>query len=143
MDNVSETRPVSKGALWTGRVLSALPALLLIFSAALKLARPEWAMKGFVEAGFPERLSVPLGVVELTCTLIYLIPQTSVLGAILLTGYLGGATATTVRIGQPWVMPVLVGVVVWLGLFLREPRLRELAPLRRRPATGAAARPAD
>jgi hypothetical protein len=142
MEIVTEIRPVSKGAMWTGRVLSALPVLLLIFSASLKLARPEWAMKGWVEAGFPERLSVPIGIVELACALIYAFPPTTYLGAILCTGYLGGATATTVRIGQPWFMPVLVGVVVWLGLFLRDPRLRELVPIRRR-AGGAPARAAD
>ena len=74
-----------------------------------------------------------LGILEVACTVIYLIPRTAVLGAILLTGYLGGATATHVRIGEPWFMPVLLGVVVWLGIYLRDPRLRALIPLRRSP----------
>jgi hypothetical protein len=134
-----KTRPVSKGALWAGRVLSALPVLLLLFSAAMKFARPPEVMKGFAEMGYPERLAVPLGVVELTCTLLYVLPPTAVLGAVLLTGYLGGATATHLRIGQQqFVMPALLGVVAWLGLFLREPRLRALIPVRRRPGVAPA-----
>jgi hypothetical protein len=80
--------------------------------------------------GFPLSLSSGLGILELSCTLLYVIPRTSVLGAILLTGYLGGATATTVRIGDPFYLPVLFGIMVWGGLFLRDPRLRSLIPLR-------------
>jgi hypothetical protein len=77
---------------------------------------------------------IPLGILEITCTVLYVIPRTSVLGAILLTGYLGGATAANVRIGQNYLVPVIVGVLVWGGLFMRDARLRELIPMKRRPA---------
>ena len=87
----------------------------------MKLARPPAVVNGFSKFGFPERLLLPLGIVEITCTVIYLIPRSSVLGAILLTGYLGGATCTHVRLLDPsFVMPALAGVLVWLGLFLRN-----------------------
>jgi hypothetical protein len=81
--------------------------------------------------GYPAGVALPLFIVELVCVLLYAIPRTAVLGAILLTGYLGGAVATHVRVGEPWFLPVIFGVLVWLGIYLREPRLRELAPLRR------------
>jgi hypothetical protein len=100
-------------------------------SATMKLLQPPDMAKGFEHLGWPIELAMPLGIIELTCTVLYLIPQTSVLGAILLTGYLGGATATHVRIGEAWFPPVLAGVFVWLGLVLRDPRLRELAPWRK------------
>ena len=123
---------VSKGMLWAGRVVSTLPVLMLLLSAAMKFLQPPDAVKGFEHLGWPLELSQPLGIVELVCVLLYVIPQTSVLGAILLTGYLGGATATHVRIGEhaQIVGPVLAGVLVWLGLYLRDPRLRALAPWR-------------
>jgi hypothetical protein len=128
----SERRPVSKAALWTGWILSVLPALMLAFSASLKLTKAADAIKGFKELGWNESYSVGLGLVELGCAVIYLIPRTSVLGAILVTGYLGGAIATHVRVGQFSHVPVIVifGVLVWLGLYLRDVRLRALAPLR-------------
>ena len=88
-------------------------------------------MEGFVRLGYPESLTLGIGIVELACAVVYVIPQTSVLGAILLTGYLGGATATHVRIGEPFFMPIVLGVLIWGGLFLREDRLRALLPLRR------------
>ena len=127
----TQTAPVSKTVLWAGYILSALPALLLIFSAIMKLLKPAPIVEGFAKYGYPETLIITLGIVELACAIIYLIPRTSVLGAILLTGYLGGATATNVRIGDPsFFMPVIVGVLVWGGLYLRDPRLRALIPLR-------------
>jgi hypothetical protein len=116
---------------WVGRIVSALPVLLLLFSAGMKLSKADAAVKGFAEFGYPAGTLIPLGIVELSCAVLYVIPQTSVLGAILMTGYLGGATATHVRAGQPFVMPVVVGVLVWVGLLLREGRLRALLPLRR------------
>jgi len=123
--------PVSKKMLWIGWIVSALPVLLLLFSAVMKFARPAAVVEGFTKFGYPQRLLLVLGIVEITCTAIYLIPRTAMLGAILLTGYLGGATATHVRIGDPaFVTPVICGVLVWLGLLLREPRLRPLLPLR-------------
>lgn len=88
-------------------------------------------MEGFTKFGYPESLLRVLGIVELTCTIIYLIPRTAVLGAILLTGYLGGATATHARVSDPsFVMPVICGVLIWLGLYLRDLRVRALIPLR-------------
>src|SRR6476660_1437045 len=93
------TTAPSKAMYWTGWAISALPVLMLLVSAAMKLVKPEPIVKGMAEHGYPEDVILGLGVVELTCTVLYLIPQTSVLGAILLTGYLGGATATHVRVG--------------------------------------------
>src|SRR5687767_12924211 len=127
----ADPRP-SKAAVWIGRVLSALPVLLLLFSAYMKLSRNELAVKGFRDQNFPEGSLMAIGITEVVCTLLYVIPQTSVLGAILLTGYLGGATVTHVRLGESFFMPVLVGVVLWLGLFLRDRRLRALIPFRSR-----------
>jgi hypothetical protein len=122
---------VSKGILWTSYIVSAIPVFMLLFSSVLKLMKPPAVVKGFNDFGYPQRLILILGVVELACTVVYMIPRTSVLGAILLTGYLGGATATHVRINDPsFVGPVLFGVMIWLGLFLRDRRLRALIPLR-------------
>jgi uncharacterized membrane protein YphA (DoxX/SURF4 family) len=119
--------------LWTGRILSALPVLMLLFSATSKFMMPPEAAKGFEHLGYPVSLAFGLGIVELICTLLYVIPRTSVLGAILLAAYLGGATASHVRAGDPFsvfYMPILLGILVWLGLYLRDPRLRALLPLR-------------
>ena len=110
--------------------MTALPALLMVFSAVMKLLKPATVVQGCAQFGIPESHIIPLGIVELACTILYVIPRTSVLGAILLTGYLGGATATTARVGEAFIMPVTVGVVLWGGLFLRDPRLRALIPLR-------------
>ena len=122
--------PVSKSALWGGRVASALPALMLLASGVMKLLKPAAVVEGFTHLGWDERLALGLGVVELACTVIYLIPPTAVLGAVLLTGYLGGAIATHVRIGEPYYTQFGLGVLVWLGLYLRDARLRALLPLR-------------
>jgi hypothetical protein len=130
MTTETQSARPSKPALWTGRVLSALPALLLVFSAVMKFLKPPDVVKGFEHLGWPERLTLTLGILELGCTIIYVIPQTAVLGAILLTGYIGGAIATHVRLGEPVITHVLLGVLVWLGLFLRDRRLRALIPLR-------------
>src|SRR5204863_7155174 len=103
----------------------------LLFDGAMKLAKPEPVVKGTVELGYPENVIVPLGVVLLICTILYLIPRTAVLGAILLTGYLGGAVATHVRAGQgPFeiVFPVVFGALLWGGLVLRDRQLRERVP---------------
>lgn len=128
-ENLS-TPPANPPALkWLGRLLSAGPVLLLTMSGVMKLMKPDMVTEGFTKFGYPESVLVPLGVVELVSTLLYLIPQTSVIGAVLLTGYLGGATATHVRMIDPWYMPVILGVVIWLGLVLREPRLRQLLPV--------------
>jgi hypothetical protein len=129
---MSEQAP-SKAAVWGGRVVSALPVLGLLASGTFKLMhKAEMVSQFTTKLGYPESILTPLGIVEIVITLLYAVPQTSVLGAILVTGYLGGATATHVRIGDPAaVTPVVLGVFVWLGLFLREPRLRALLPIRR------------
>jgi hypothetical protein len=100
----------------------------------MKLAKPAFVVEATVKLGYPETIIIALGILLLTCTIIYLIPRTAVLGAILLTGYLGGAVATHVRAGQGWfeiLFPVVFGILLWGGLVLREARLRELVPFRR------------
>lgn len=130
MQSEPQTAPVSQKMLWAGRIVSSLPVLMLIMSAAMKFTKRADVVEGFAHLGYPESLALGLGIVELACTVIYVIPQTSVLGAILLTGYLGGATATHVRIGEPFFIPIVLGMLVWGGLYLRDPRLRALIPLR-------------
>jgi len=130
MQSDTHTAPVSKKMIWAGRIMSALPVLMLLLSGVMKLAKPAVVVEGFVRLGYPESLTVGIGIVELACAALYVVPRTSVLGAILLTAYLGGATATHVRIGEPFFMPILLGVLVWGGLFLRDERLRALLPLR-------------
>jgi len=125
--------PVSKKRLWAGRIISALPALFLFVDGAMKLVKPEVVVKTTVELGYTETVIVPLGIVLLACTILYLIPWTAILGAILLTGYLGGAVATQVRAGQALfaiLFPVALGVLLWGGLVLRDDRLRTFIPLR-------------
>ena len=131
--NIQPAR-VSKKGLWAGRIISALPALFLLLDGVLKLVKPAPVVEGTVRLGYPESVILPLGIVLLACTVLYVIPLTSVLGAILLTGYLGGAVATHVRVGEglfPISFPIILGVLIWGGLFLRDERLRVLIPLRR------------
>lgn len=130
MKSDPQTAPVSKKMLWTGYIISALPVIMLLFSGVMKLAKPAPVVEGFVRLGYPESLALGIGIVEIACVIVYVIPRAAVLGAILLTGYLGGATATHVRIGEPFFMPIILGVLVWGGLFLRDARLRALLPLR-------------
>lgn len=118
--------------LWTGRVLSALPILMMLFSAGMKLSRSKEVVEGLAKHGYPEAALLVLGSVIVICVVLYVIPQTAVLGAILITGYLGGAMATHARVGEPFVMPLLLGVLAWGGLYLRDPRIRALIPLRTR-----------
>jgi hypothetical protein len=131
MQSDTQTAPVSKKLLWAGYIISALPVLMLLFSGVMKLVKPAPVVEGFVRLGYPESLALGIGIVELACAALYVIPQTSVLGAILLTGYLGGATATHLRIGEPFFAPIVLGVMVWGGLFFRDARLRALLPLRK------------
>jgi DoxX-like family len=104
---------------------------MLLFSGVMKLAKPAAVVEEFTRLGWPESLILGLGILEIACAVVYAIPRTAVLGAVLLTGYLGGAVATHVRIGDPYFGPLIGGVLVWLGLYLRDPRLRALIPLRR------------
>lgn len=122
--------------VWTGRVVSFLGALPFAPSAAMKLLRHPEVVKGMTHLQLPESMILPLGILELLCLVAYAVPRTAVLGAILLTGYLGGAMLTHLRIGEPVYLHVGLGVFLWLGLFLREPRLRELLPLRKRDHAG-------
>ena len=130
MKTTVETTPASKKMLWAGRVLSSLPVLLFAFTATFCLLNPAAAAQGFAHYGYPDGAMLPITFVELACAIVYAIPRTAVLGAILMTGYLGGATATHARVGEPFSLPIIVGIVVWLGLFLRDARLRALIPVR-------------
>ncbi len=126
--------PVGKAALWTGRVLSVLPALFLLQDAVWKLVRPEFVLRATADMGFPENTLVPLGIVLASCTILYLIPKTAGIGAILLTGYLGGAIAAHVRHEDglfPIVFCVVFATLLWTGLVLRDARLRALLPWQR------------
>ncbi len=134
MPSDTQAAPVSKKRLWAGRIISALPVLFLLFDGVLKLARPAAVVEATVRLGYPESVIIALGIVLLACTVLYAIPRTSILGAILLTGYLGGAIATQVRVGNPLfthvLFPVYLAALLWGGLYLREDRLRGLVPLR-------------
>jgi hypothetical protein len=121
---------VSMKSLWAGRIISALVVLFLLFDAVAKLMKISPVLEAFTRLGFSTGLAVPIGVLLLVCTIVYVIPPRSILGAILLTAYLGGATVTHLRAGQPFYFPVVFGVLVWGGLYLREDRLRALIPLR-------------
>lgn len=119
-----------KAMLWSGRALTFLIVAMLTFSAVMKFSMVEDVTKEFTRLGYQQNVIIAIGVTELVCAVIYLIPQTAILGAILVTGYLGGAIATHVRVGDYFIGPAVGGVLVWLAIFLREPRLRKLLPLR-------------
>jgi hypothetical protein len=123
------TSTFDKLSVWAGRIISALPALFLLFDGIMKLVKSPFVVEATVQLGYKESVIVGLGVVLIACTILYLIPRTAVLGAILLTGYLGGAIATHVRIGGPLfsiIMPVILGAMLWAGLYLRDQRVRSL-----------------
>jgi DoxX-like family len=132
----AEKTSTSGRTLWTGRIISGFVVLFLLVDAGFKLIRPlpAPAVEAFGKLGYPVEFAGGIGVLLLACVAVYLIPRTSVLGAILLTGYLGGAVASHVRVGDPWfshaLFPVYVGLLVWGGLYFREPRLRAVIPLR-------------
>lgn len=130
MPTDTNSSPLSKKMLWAGYIMAAVPILLLLMSGVMKVMNPPFVTEGFVRLGYSENLALGIGIVELLCVVLYVVPQTAVLGAILLTGYLGGATASHVRIGEPFHMAVLLGVVIWGSLYLRDARLRALLPLR-------------
>ncbi|HET7694162.1 MAG TPA: DoxX family protein [Vicinamibacterales bacterium] len=125
----------SKAGIWTGRVISGLAVAFLIVDSIGKLLRVQPVIEGTVSLGYPVSVIFPLGVTLLTCVLVYLVPRTAVLGALLLTGYLGGAVATHVRVAHPLfshaLFPTYVAAMLWGGLILRDARLRAFLPLRR------------
>jgi hypothetical protein len=130
-ESAASAVPASKKMLWIGRVMSALPVLLMLFSATMKLIKAAPVVEGMPRYGYPESQIVTIGVLELLSCIVYVVPNTSVLGAILMTGYLGGATATNFRVGDPsYIMTFLLGVFVWGGLFFRDARVRALIPFR-------------
>jgi hypothetical protein len=115
--------------LWTGRMLSALAVIFLAFDGSIKLMRLPVVLEATAQLGFPPSSIVLTGVMLLVCTLVYVIPRTSVVGAVLLTGYLGGAVAAQMRVGNPpfeTVFPIIVGSVVWAGIFVRDRRVQAL-----------------
>jgi len=122
------TTPKSSIALWISRVLQALVVLFLLVDAIGKILKLAPYVEGTTRVGYAPGVLVPLGLVLLASTILYVVPRTAVLGAMLLTAYLGGATATHVRIGEPFVLPVVFGIVVWGCLYLRDSRLRALLP---------------
>jgi hypothetical protein len=118
--------------LWVGRVLSGLAIFNLVASAIAKFAQPAPVIETLVtKLGFSIESTSKLGVLEILCAILYAVPQTSVFGAILVSAYLGGAVAAHVRVGDNFVGAVILGIVVWVGLYLREPRLRAVIPVRR------------
>ena len=117
--------------VWAGRVISVLVSLVFAISAFMKLKGGAELTQGMAHLGLPESLILPLAILEISCVVIYLIPATSVLGAILLTGFIGGTICTHWRVGDPFFIQIAIGILVWLGLYLRENRLRALIPLRR------------
>jgi hypothetical protein len=133
MEASAQPAPVSTRKLWAGIIISALPALFLLFDGVMKLVKSPIVVETTVQFGYPESVILGLGIVLTVCTVIYVIPRTAVLGALLLTGYLGGAVATNLRVGDPLfnvIMPVVLGALIWGGLYLRDVRLRALLPLR-------------
>ncbi|MFG0294526.1 MAG: DoxX family protein [Maioricimonas sp. JB045] len=123
--------PPHPAMLWSGRILSGLIGAMFGMSAVMKFVGGPEMKEGMSRFGIPETMALPLGIVEAVCVIAYLIPQTCVTGAILLTGYLGGAICTHWRVGDVFVVHIILGVLLWVALWLREPRLRPLAPLRR------------
>jgi DoxX-like family len=142
LDNLTEVRSMdstqitsSKKQLWAGWIMGGLPAVFLLLDAIMKFVKPAAVVEGTLKVGFPESTIVGLGIALLLSTLLYLFPRTAVLGAILLTGYLGGAVATNVRVLGPVfniVFPIVFGVLLWGALWLRDRRLQALLPFRAR-----------
>jgi len=137
MQPTAQPKHRSKTALWLGRIISAFAALFLLLDGLGKVMKPAAVVEATMQLGYPESVISSLGIVVLVCTLLYLVPPTATLGAVLLTGFLGGAVASNLRVGSPLLshvlFPVYVGLLVWGGLYLRDERLRALFPLRRRP----------
>src|SRR5215831_5834004 len=134
MESGNGTANISKGRLWTGRVLTTLVALFLLFDSVTKLMKVKQVMDAFQQMQYPTTAAVTIGSILLVCLIFYVIPQTAVFGAMLLTGYLGGAVEAQFRVSRPlfeMTFPILFAVVMWAGLFCREPRLAKLMPWRK------------
>ena len=124
----------SKAMLWTGRIASGLIIAFMLLDSVMHIAKPAPVVQAFAELGFPISLSVPLGVIGLICVAFYALPRTSVIGAILLTGYYGGAVVTNLRVLHPafeCTFPVMLGVLAWGGLWMRDEKLRAMIPLKK------------
>lgn len=136
MEATGQTTTISSKAIWTGRVLSGLVIAFLIFDFGIKLVPLDIVLKSLAELGYPDTVTMArgLGILLMICTALYAVPRTSILGAILLTGYLGGAIATHLRLGSPifshLLFGVYLGLMLWGGLYLRDPRVRGLIPFR-------------
>lgn len=135
MSVTTEFAAPSRGQLWTGRVLSGIAVLFLLFDATIHLMRPQPVVEGFAKLGYPLSVAVPLAIIEYACVALYLIPRTSIFGAVLLTGYLGGAISAQLRVGAPLfstlLFPIYVALFLWGGLYLRDRVVRALIPVRR------------
>jgi hypothetical protein len=131
METVKSTNTPSKTSLWIGWIISGLCILFLLFDAIMKIIKEEHSIKGSVQLGWPEHSIQSIGIVLLICTILYLIPKTSILGAVLLTGYLGGAIAIMIRAEQQLYFALVFGLLVWLGLYLRDKKLHAILPLRK------------
>jgi hypothetical protein len=116
--------------VWIGRVISILTSLVFLMSGGMKLKGGAEVTQGMAHLGLPDSLILPLAIIEISCVVIYLIPKTSILGAILLTGFIGGAICSHLRVGDPFYVQIVIGILIWLGLYLREDRLKGLIPLR-------------
>ena len=133
MHSLTRTAPLSTTRLWTARVLTGLTVVFMLFDSIIHLMAPAPVVDAFARLGFPIGLSAGIGIVELLCTLLYVIPRTAVFGAILLTAILGGAITAHIRVADPlfetYIFPVLVGLLVWGGPYLRDERVRSLIPI--------------
>jgi hypothetical protein len=133
VQSLTQAGPVSKGRLWTGRIISAVVVLFLLFDSITKVMKVRAVIEASAQLGYPANTIFTIGIILLVCTVFYIIPQTAVLGAILLTGYLGGAVAANLRISNAMfntLFPIVVAALMWTGIFLRESRLGALIPFR-------------
>ena len=126
MQTLQSTRSQSKTALWTGRIISGLCLLFLLFDAICKIIKEIHSVQGSAKLGWPAEHIQDLGFTLLFCTILYIIPRVAVLGAILLTAYLGGAVSIMLRVGEPFSFPIIFGILVWLGLYFRNAKFRNL-----------------
>ena len=128
MQATTHSAPSTSVQVWSGRVISALAVLFMVFDGAIKVLQLAAAVEGSETLGYSAGQILGLGYLTLACVAIYLVPRTASLGALLLTGYLGGAIATHVRVSDPFIAPLALGVLAWLGLYLRDRRLAALVP---------------